>query len=118
MNYFATVLPGLEDLFIQEIKHRCFETMITKANRGKVFFTSILDVEDLKRLANNLYYVITELEVGLHRQHLQQWCNQVFHINLKPFLRITYLPIGSSRRCNGRNKKTLPSQKNEYELSA
>jgi 23S rRNA G2445 N2-methylase RlmL len=101
MNYFVTVLPGLEDLLIQEIKHRCFETVITKVNRGKVFFTSKLDVEDLKRLrlANNLYFVITELEIGLHRQHLRQLCNQVFHINLKPFLgKGTYYYVNASRK--------------------
>jgi 23S rRNA G2445 N2-methylase RlmL len=101
MNYFTTALPGLEDLLIQKIKHRCFETVITKVNRGKVFFTSILDVEDLKRLrlANNLYLTITELEVGLHRQHLQQLCNQVFHINLKPLLgKGTYYYVNASRK--------------------
>lgn len=101
MNYFATVLPGLEDLLIQEIKHRCFEAVVTKANRGKVFFTTTLDIEHIKRLriANNLYLVITELEVGLHRLDLEQLRDQIFHLNLKPFLgKGTYYYVNASRK--------------------
>lgn len=30
MNYFATILPGLEDLLIEEIKDRCFEIVVTQ----------------------------------------------------------------------------------------
>ncbi|NOU92931.1 methyltransferase [Paenibacillus sp. LMG 31456] len=101
MNYFATVLPGLEDLLIEEIKDRCFEIVVTKTNRGKVFFTTTLDIEHLKslRLANNLYLVISELEVGLHRLHLHQLRDQVSRISLKPFLKKgTYYYVNASRK--------------------
>ncbi|SDD37659.1 23S rRNA G2445 N2-methylase RlmL [Paenibacillus sp. UNCCL117] len=101
MNYFATVLPGLEDLLIEEIKYRCFEIVVTKTNRGKVFFTTTLDIEHLKslRLANNLYLVISELEIGLHRIHLHQLRDQVSRINLKPFLKkATSYYVNASRK--------------------
>lgn len=102
MNYFATVLPGLEDLLIEEIKGRYFEIVVSKTNRGKVFFTTALDIEQLKglRLANNLYLVISELDVGLHRLDLHQLRDQVFRINLKPFLEEgTYYYVNAS--CKG-----------------
>ncbi|RAV14188.1 methyltransferase [Paenibacillus contaminans] len=101
MNYFATVLPGLEDLSIEEIKDRCFEIVVTQKNRGKVFFTTTLDIEHLKRLrlVNNLYLVISELEVGSHRLHLHPLRDQVSRINLKPFLKKgTFYYVNASRK--------------------
>jgi len=101
MNYFATVLPGLEDLLIEEIKDRYFEIVVTKTNRGKVFFATTLDIEHLKglRVANNLYLVISELEVGFHRLYLHQLRDQVSRINLKPFLKKgTYYYVNASRK--------------------
>lgn len=101
MNYFATVLPGLEDLLIEEIKDRYDKIMITKTERGKVFFTTTLDIDHLKtlRLANNIYLVISELEVGLHRLHLHQLRDQISRIHLRPFLeKGTYYYVNASRK--------------------
>jgi 23S rRNA G2445 N2-methylase RlmL len=101
VNYFATVLPGLEDLLIEEIQDKLFEAVVSKAERGKVFFTTPMNIEHLKslRIADNFYLVITELKIGLHRVHLQQLCDQIFHLNLKPFLKKgTYYYVNASRK--------------------
>jgi len=101
MNYFATVLHGLEELLIEEIRARYLEIVVTQTSRGKVFFTTTLDIEYLQalRLANNIYLVIAQFEVGSHRLHLDQLRDQVSRINLKPFLtKWTSYYVNASRR--------------------
>jgi len=101
VNYFATVVPGLEDLLVVEIKDRYSEIVVTKTERGKVFFTTTLDIDHLKtlRLANNIYLVISEFEVGLHRLHLRQLRDQISRINVKRFLeKGTYYYVNASRK--------------------
>nr|WP_175476098.1 methyltransferase domain-containing protein [Evansella caseinilytica] len=103
MDYFATVLPGLEDILIEEIQEKLYATKVIKRTRGKVFIRTALNIEQLKELkiADNLYLLISKLDIGLHRSHLDQLRDQMFHLNLKPFLKKgTSYHVNTSRKGN------------------
>lgn len=50
MDYFATVLPGLEDILIEEIQEKLCGTEVIKRKRGKVFIRTSLHIEQLMKL--------------------------------------------------------------------
>lgn len=87
-NYFATVLPGLEKLLEEEINNTLVGAQVIGTTRGKVFIRANLNLDKLKtlKLADNLYQVITRFNVGNHRSDLQQLCDQISQLYLKPFL--------------------------------
>src|SRR5690606_3898484 len=87
-NYFATVLTGLEKLLEEEINNKLLGAKVIGTTRGKVFIRTNLKLDQLKtlKLADNLYQVITQFEVGIRRPDLHQLSNQISQLNLKPFL--------------------------------
>lgn len=79
-NYFATVLTGLEEVLLEEINTKLSATQIKKLEKGKVFFSSNLNIDYLKtlKLADNLYQVITHFKVSKQRSSLQRLQKYVY----------------------------------------
>ncbi|WP_166083249.1 methyltransferase [Erysipelothrix anatis] len=99
-NYFATVVPGLEQLLIEEINSQLKDIKIMGTSRGKVFMQTSINADLLKtlKIANNLYLIITRLEVGIHRSDLNHLRDQIFQLNLKPYLRKAHFYVNASRK--------------------
>jgi tRNA (guanine6-N2)-methyltransferase len=121
-HYFATVLPGLEQLLIEEIKIKLFGAQIEGNTRGKVFFKTELNLNQLKtlKLADNLYQVISKFDVGIHRKDLQKLYEKIYRMNLKPFLgKGTYYVNASRKGSHTYNRfeaaqKVMEGIKNRY----
>lgn len=99
-NYFATVVPGLEQLLIDEINSKLTDIKIIGTKRGKVFIQSSLNLDILKtlKIANNLYLVIARFEVSIHRSDLNHLRDQIFQLNLKPYLLKDHFYVNASRK--------------------
>ncbi|MCC3375394.1 methyltransferase domain-containing protein [Cohnella sp. REN36] len=71
-RYFATVLPGLEDVLTAEIRTRLPEAALLGAERGKVIFAADLPFDSfpLLRTADNLYRLLLRFAVGPHKSDL------------------------------------------------
>lgn len=71
-HYFATVLPGLEDVLRDEIRAKIADAEICGTERGKVYFASRLPAEAflVLRTADNLYRLLHRFHVGPHKIHL------------------------------------------------
>ncbi|MGM0882278.1 MAG: hypothetical protein ACQEXQ_14710 [Bacillota bacterium] len=72
--FFATVTHGLEAVLADEIKELGIEMRGMKYERGKVVFQAFGEVARLMKLrcADNIYSIISEFEVGLHKSDLTQ----------------------------------------------
>lgn len=83
-HYFATVLPGLESILLNEIRVKIADADVQAPERGKVFFRSGLSVEVLKclRTADNLYRLIHRFEVGPHKLHLAGIESEISRLSL------------------------------------
>ncbi|MFG0930055.1 THUMP domain-containing protein [Staphylococcus shinii] len=70
-----------------------------KLEKGKVFFSSNLNIDYLKtlKLADNLYQVITHFKVSKQRSSLQRLQKYVYDLYLKPFLRKGSFYVNVSR---------------------
>lgn len=82
--YFASVLPGLEYVLSDEIKHKVNDAEIIKNKRGKVFFSSAESFTCLRSLrsANNLFQLIDQFQIGPHKKHLSQLKERMTHLDL------------------------------------
>lgn len=71
-RFFATVLPGLENVLEHEIRVKIADAKHVTIERGKVYFTSRLPAEAFMvlRTADNLYKLIHRFRVGPHKIHL------------------------------------------------
>ncbi|SHE51277.1 23S rRNA G2445 N2-methylase RlmL [Seinonella peptonophila] len=80
--YFASVLPGLEMILVDEISKKINPVKIVNVNRGKVFFYTNQSTKVLftLRTANDLFQVIDQTEIGSHKKHLldvEKWVSNL-----------------------------------------
>ncbi|MBA4495168.1 THUMP domain-containing protein [Paenactinomyces guangxiensis] len=82
--YFASVLPGLEYVLSNEIRHKMCDAEITQIKRGKVFFTTSKSFACLSSLrsADNLFRFIDQFQIGPHKQHLSQLRERMSQLDL------------------------------------
>ncbi len=73
-RYMATVLPGLEDIAVDEIQQKFPKDRLLSTSRGKVFFESYLPTDHHFQLktVDHLYLFIGQFSVGPHKRHLSQ----------------------------------------------
>ncbi len=73
--FFATIVPGLEMVLADEIKELGVAAETITIERGKVFFQADRAANQLFRLrcADNIYSIIAEFPVGLHKIDLMQF---------------------------------------------
>lgn len=83
-DYFATVLPGLEDVLQDELQAKLGDARLYGVERGKVYFQSPLEAGRLKELrtADNLYRVLGRFWVGPHKLHLADLEREVYRCDL------------------------------------
>lgn len=83
-HFFATVLPGLEDVLKNEIQLKIADAKLQSLERGKVYFTSKLPIEALTvlRSADNLYKLIHRFQVGPHKIHLSNMEQEIYRCDL------------------------------------
>ncbi|PTM56605.1 methyltransferase domain-containing protein [Desmospora activa] len=83
-TYMATVLPGLEEVLVDEIKIKLPDVQRLTTTRGKVFFESPLPWEFHLQLrtVDNLYQLIGRFFVGSHKRHLPQLEKQIAAFDL------------------------------------
>lgn len=96
-QYFATVLPGLENVLRNEIQVKITDAKFQGVERGKVYFTSKLPLEAfmILRTADNLYKLIHRFQVGPHKIHLADIENEIYQLDLS----WTYLNRSGMIRC-------------------
>ncbi|WP_274362792.1 methyltransferase domain-containing protein [Paenibacillus thermotolerans] len=72
--YMSTMLPGLESIVTDEIKHKIKDARVVETLRGKVFFSSEQPLGTLMSLrsVDNLYAFVRKFSIGPHKIHLQQ----------------------------------------------
>lgn len=82
--YFASVLPGLEYVLSNEINTKLNDSEIIQINRGKVFFTTTEPFTCLSslKLADNLFQVIDQFQIGPHKKHLSQISERISKLDL------------------------------------
>lgn len=82
--YFASVLPGLEDVLSDEITHKLSDSEVIQINRGKVFFTAAESFTSFSSLrsAVNLFQVIDQFQMGPHKKHLSQVRERISQLDL------------------------------------
>ncbi|MBB6672421.1 methyltransferase domain-containing protein [Cohnella nanjingensis] len=89
--YFATVLPGLEDILMQEIRCKMADAKLQGSERGKVYFADAQSPEmfPMLRTADNLYRLLHRFPVGPHKADLDLLARDISKIDL---------PIGRGER--------------------
>jgi len=82
--YFASVLPGLEDVLSDEINHKLIDSEVIQINRGKVFFTAAESFTCFNSLrsADNLFQVLDQFQIGPHKKHLSQVRERISQLDL------------------------------------
>ncbi|WP_169713621.1 methyltransferase domain-containing protein [Paludifilum halophilum] len=82
--YLATVLPGLENVLIDEMKVKIPEARVQLTERGKVYFKSCLPLASHLQLrtADHLYRFIDRFSVGPHKRHLPKLEKQISEYDL------------------------------------
>ncbi len=100
--YFATVLPGLEAVLVDEIKGKLSATDIEQTKRGKVFFASTNSVKGLKELrtADNLFQFVAQFEIGPHKRDLTQLQEYMTHIDIDFINKRGSFRVNASRKGN------------------
>lgn len=91
--YMVTAPPGLEAVSANEIEARIIDATESKIERGKVYFRSAMPLTQLLSLrsADNVYRVIDQFTVGLHRLCLPDISNAIALADLS-FLDLAAVP--------------------------
>lgn len=71
--FFCTVLPGFEAVAEEEIREKLPGVDVVRKERGKVFFSGNIEKKEICLLtcADNVYYYVTELNIGPHKKDLE-----------------------------------------------
>lgn len=98
--YFASILPGLEYVLLDEMNQKVSEVEIIQIKRGKVFFTtsSIDTCLHALRSADNLFQVLDQFQLGPHKKHLSQLSGRIASLDLKDMDHHSLFWINASRK--------------------
>ena len=83
--FFCTVVPGFESVLEEEICEKLPGADIIKQERGKVFFSGNVEKLALFSLtcADNVYYYVTELDIGPHKKDLEEFFTCIKKVSLQ-----------------------------------
>lgn len=72
--YMSTMLAGLENIIVDEIRSKISDVQIVEKQRGKVFFRSRQPLQNIMSLRSidNLFIFISKFSVGPHKIHLKE----------------------------------------------
>jgi 23S rRNA G2445 N2-methylase RlmL len=72
--YMSTMLAGLENIIVDEIRSKIRDAQIVEIRRGKVFFRSKQPLQNVMSLRSidNLFIFVSKFSVGPHKVHLKE----------------------------------------------
>lgn len=96
-TFMCTMVPGFEQVVVDEIRLKIQNIENVRILRGKVLFSGEIDKQKLFNLdcVDNIYYYITEFKIGPHKIDLESFYSEMKHIKFKDaihFLGITNTP--------------------------
>ena len=91
--YMSTMLAGLENIIVDEIRSKILDAQIVEIRRGKVFFRSKQPLQNVMSLRSidNLFIFVSKFSVGPHKVHLKELQQRMKGIDISKVIDLSKL---------------------------